>query len=157
MTSIGRLLKEWKEFQRNAPGYIFAEPMNDDMFNWRAKNIGPPDTPFAGGIFIVDISFSQKHPIEPPQCVMKTKMFHRNISSTGKISISIFEKDWIPVLTIRSILLSIYSILDDPLMDNPINHEAARCFSENPTKYDSSVRECTLNHANESSIPDENE
>ncbi|CAF4427408.1 unnamed protein product, partial [Adineta steineri] len=101
MASKGVLLREWEDFKKNAPDYIFAEPMNTDMINWRAQITGPPGTPLEGGIFILDIIYSDRHPFVPPRYTMKTKMFHPNISSTGKISISIFENEWRPILWIR--------------------------------------------------------
>ncbi|CAF0785333.1 unnamed protein product [Adineta steineri] len=157
MASKLKLINEWKNLQQNAHDYILAEPLNTDMIKWRAKITGPPDTPLEGGIFILDIIHSDRHPFVPPRYTMKTKMFHPNISSTGEIYISTFENDWSPSLMIRSILLSIFSILDNPVMDNTVNHEAARCFSENRTEYDSVVREYTLKYANASSVHNENE
>ncbi|CAF1027609.1 unnamed protein product [Adineta steineri] len=156
MTAIRRLIQEREDFKPNASNYIFAEPMKNDIFNWRAKIRGPPDTPFAGGIFILDIICSDEYPFKPPKYTMKTNMFHPNISSTGNISISILMEHWCPTLTIEKILLSILSILDNPVMDNPVNDEAARCFRKNRTEYDSIAREYTLKYANESSVHNEN-
>ncbi|CAF0873814.1 unnamed protein product [Adineta steineri] len=157
MKAKKKLNQEWEDFKQNAPDYIFAEPMKNDLLNWRAKLLGPPDTPFEGGIFILDIIYSDEYPFKPPICIMKTNMFHPNISSTGEIYISILQNDWTPALTIRSILLTIFSILDDPVMDNPTNDKAAQCFKKNRTEYDLIVREYTLKYANESPIHDENE
>ncbi|CAF1506379.1 unnamed protein product [Adineta steineri] len=156
-TAVRLIMKEWKAFEYNAPDYIFAGPMKNDIFHWHAIIIGPPDTPFADGIFNLDIIYSYEHPFKPPKCTMKTKMFHPNISSTGKISISILEDDWRPVFTIEKILLSISSILDTPIMDHPINRKAARCFRENRNTYNSIVRKYTSKYANGSSTDSDNE
>ncbi|CAF1342927.1 unnamed protein product [Adineta steineri] len=156
-TAIKLIMQEWKAFEYNAPDYIFAGPMKNDIFHWHAIIIGPPDTPFADGIFNLDIIYSYEHPFKAPKCTMKTKIFHPNISSNGKISISILEDDWRPVFTIEKILLSISSILDTPIMDHPINRKAARCFRENRNTYNSIVRKYTSKYANGSSTDSENE
>jgi ubiquitin-conjugating enzyme E2 D/E len=152
MAALLSLSQEWKIFQKIAPGHIFAEPINDNLFHWHATILGPSDTPFEDGAFILDIFFTEEHPFEPPKCTMKTKMFHPNISSTGEIYIEIFDRDWVPTLTIEKILLSISSILHTPVMDNPINHEAARWFRKDRDKYNSIARAYTLKYAIESSI-----
>ncbi|CAF4141367.1 unnamed protein product, partial [Adineta steineri] len=157
MIATRKLIREREDFEQNAPDYIFAEPIKTNIFHWRATILGPSDTPFEGGIFILDIICSDEYPFKPPQCTMKTNMFHPNISSIGKIYIRILEDDWRAVLTIENILLSISSILDNPAMDNPINHEAARYFRENRREYNSIVREYTLKYANEFPIYNENE
>ncbi|CAF0810278.1 unnamed protein product [Adineta steineri] len=157
MIATRKLIREREDFEQNAPDYIYAEPMKNNIFHWRATVLGPSDTPFEGGIFILDIICSDEYPFKPPKCTIKTNMFHPNISSIGKIYIRILEDDWRAVLTIENILLSILSILDTPVMDNPINHEAARYFRENRREYNSIVREYTLKYANEFPILNENE
>ncbi|CAF0784110.1 unnamed protein product [Adineta steineri] len=157
MIARRKLIREREDFEQNAPDYIYAEPMKNNIFHWRATVLGPSDTPFEGGIFILDIICSDEYPFKPPKCTMKTNMFHPNISSIGKIYIRILEDDWRAVLTIENILLSIASILATPAMDNPINHEAARYFRENRREYNSIVREYTLKYANEFPIYNENE
>lgn len=131
---------------------VFAEPIENNMFHWRGKIIGLFNTPFEGGIFILDIVCSNEYPFKPPKYKMLTKIFHPNISSDSEISMSIFDQDWDPLLRIEKVLLSISSILDTPNMENPIHFEAAQCFREDHQKYNSIVRQYTLNYAKESLI-----
>jgi ubiquitin-conjugating enzyme E2 D/E len=149
--ALQRLTKEWDGLQNDPIENISAEPIDNNMLHWRGKILGPINTPFEGGLFIVDIVFPTGYPFKPAKYTMLTKMFHPNISSDGEICMSILDRDWKPLLLIGKVLLAISSILDTPNMENPINHEAAQCFRENREKYNSIVRQYTSDYAKESS------
>lgn len=42
---------------------------------------GPPDTPYAGGTYVVDIQIPDMYPFKSPVMKFDTKMWHPNISS----------------------------------------------------------------------------
>ena len=60
MQHNGRIMKELKELQEGVKNakeqkVVEAKVLGDDIRHWKGKIFGPGDTPFEGGIFIVDI------------------------------------------------------------------------------------------------------
>ncbi|GER25202.1 ubiquitin conjugating-like enzyme family protein [Striga asiatica] len=98
-----RILKELKDLQRDPPTSCSAGPVAEDMFHWQATIMGPPDSPYAGGVFLVAIHFPPDYPFKPPKVAFRTKVFHPNINSNGSICLDILKEQWSPALTISKV------------------------------------------------------
>lgn len=122
-------------------------PVEEDMFHWQATIMGPPDSPYAGGVFLVTIHFPPDYPFKPPKVAFRTKVFHPNINSSGSICLDILKEQWSPALTISKVLLSICSLLTDPNPDDPLVPEIAHMYKTDRTKYESTARSWTQKYA----------
>lgn len=108
---------------------IWAEPVSpDDLMLWRAKIAGPPDSPYEGGIFYLDVTIPKNYPYGRPEVTFKTKIYHPNIDSFGVICVDILGRNWSPVLTIEKVLYSLMILLSKPNPDNPLVPEIGKLY-----------------------------
>lgn len=56
---------------------------------WTAVMFGPDDTPWEGGTFQLEVSFTEEFPTKAPHVKFLTKMFHPNIYNNGEICLDI--------------------------------------------------------------------
>ncbi|CAJ0747720.1 5763_t:CDS:2 [Entrophospora sp. SA101] len=125
-SSAKRIQKELAEISLDPPCNCSASPKGDNLYDWVSTITGPADSPYAGGIFFLDINFPQDYPFKPPKVVFRTRIYHCNINSSGQICLDILKDNWSPALTISKVLLSICSLLTDanpydPLVGNIAN------------------------------------
>ncbi|KAJ4975685.1 hypothetical protein NE237_000791 [Protea cynaroides] len=142
-----RIQKELKDLQKDPPTSCSAGPVAEDMFHWQATIMGPADSPFAGGVFLVTIHFPPDYPFKPPKVAFRTKVFHPNINSNGSICLDILKEQWSPALTISKVLLSICSLLTDPNPDDPLVPEIAHMYKTDRAKYETTARAWTQKYA----------
>ena len=148
MSALKRILKELDDFNKDPPANCFAGPINkNDMFNWQGGFIGPENSPYEGGIFILNIKFPTNYPWKPPKCTFVTKVYHTNINSRGNIFLDILMDQWSPALTIGKVILSILSLLTDPNPDFPADPDIAKVYKQNKTQYEKTAREWTKKYA----------
>eukprot|EP00440_Ansanella_granifera_P061419 gb/GFBE01066588.1/.p1 GENE.gb/GFBE01066588.1/~~gb/GFBE01066588.1/.p1 ORF type:complete len:166 (+),score=19.05 gb/GFBE01066588.1/:1-498(+) len=124
-----------------------AGPIENDVFHWQAALMGPEDSPYNFGTFILDISFPPEYPFRPPLVTFKTKIYHCNVNASGDICLDILKSQWSPVLTISKVLLSISSLLTDPNPDDPLVPEIATVYKRCKSKHDKIAREWVRKYA----------
>lgn len=146
---LRRIAKELSDIQADAESKILAESANgSDLTHLLASFPGPPDTPYEGGTYIVDIKIPNEYPFRPPVMFFKTKLWHPNVSSqTGAICLDTLGSAWSPVLTIKSALLSLQSLLSTPEPKDPQDAEVASMLMNFPEKFQRKAREWAITHA----------
>ena len=144
-----RILKEIKAItnQENTL-WINASPLHFDMYHLLAGIEGPPDTPYEGGVFWIDVRYNQHdHPFKPPKLRFLTRIYHPNINSRGHICLDILLDQWHLGLTISQVLVSICSLLDDPGLTDPLVPEIAEIYCKNYDLYSQNARQYTARYA----------
>lgn len=85
-----RLGKEIQDVQKDTQSGITLKPSSahnqaegvfDDLSHFHGVFQGPPDTPYEGGTFVVDIQIPDEYPFHPPTMKFITRIWHPNVSS----------------------------------------------------------------------------
>ena len=145
--ALSRIRKELTDIQKDPPAGCSAGPVDDDMFNWEGVIFPPADSPYAGGVYKLNIRFPTDYPFKQPHVTFQTKIYHPNINSAGGICLDILKTQWSPALTISKVLLSILSLLTDPNPDDPLVPEAADLYKRDRAAYEMKAREWNIAYA----------
>ena len=139
--------KELQDLGKDPPSNCSAGPVGEDLFHWQATIMGPPDSPYSGGVYFLNIHFPTDYPFKPPKISFTTRIYHPNINSNGSICLDILRDQWSPALTVSKVLLSICSLLTDPNPDDPLVPEIAQTYKANRVRYEETAREWTRKYA----------
>ncbi|KAL9984450.1 hypothetical protein ACROYT_G006742 [Oculina patagonica] len=114
--ALRRINKELQDLGRDPPSQCSAGPVGDDLFHWQATIMGPPDSPYQGGVFFLTIHFPTDYPFKPPKVSFNTKIYHPNINSNGSICLDILRSQWSPALTISKADLTACRSMNKPFI-----------------------------------------
>jgi ubiquitin-conjugating enzyme (huntingtin interacting protein 2) len=134
--AVQRIKREFKEVVKSeevARCHIKVELINDSYTDLRGEIAGPPDTPYEGGKFVLEIKIPETYPFNPPKVRFITKIWHPNISSvTGAICLDILKDQWAAAMTLRTVLLSLQALLAAAEPDDPQDAVVAKQYKELP-------------------------
>jgi len=143
-----RINKELADIHNDTLSHIKAESIGDDITKLRGSFEGPPGTAYEGGKYDINIEIPNEYPFRPPIMKFATKIWHPNVSSqTGAICLDTLSTGWSPVLTIKSALLSLQSLLSTPEPKDPQDAEVAQMLIKNPKEFDRVAREWAVRYA----------
>lgn len=66
-SSVKRIQKELAEINLDPPCNCTAGPKEDNIFEWVSTIQGPAGSPYAEGLFFLDIFFPEEYPFKPPK------------------------------------------------------------------------------------------
>uniref|UniRef100_A0A7S2NTC7 UBC core domain-containing protein n=1 Tax=Haptolina brevifila TaxID=156173 RepID=A0A7S2NTC7_9EUKA len=127
-----RLQSELMSLMMSADNALSAFPDGDNIFQWTGTIAGGGGTVYEGLTFKLSLKFPTAYPYEAPQVTFITPCFHPNVDQYGNICLDILKEKWSAVYNVRTILLSIQSLLGDPNLDSPLNGHAASIWNNVP-------------------------
>lgn len=88
-----------------------------------------------------DIVIPDQYPFQPVKMKFNTKIYHPNISSaSGAICLDILKDAWSPVLTLKSTLISLQSLLCSPEPSDPQDAEVAKHYLTSRESFNETAR-----------------
>ncbi|KAK7600915.1 hypothetical protein V9T40_008356 [Parthenolecanium corni] len=138
-SAIRTLSMEYKSLQEEpVEGFRVKLAQNDNLFDWEVAIFGPPDTLYQGAYFKAQMKFPSDYPYSPPSIRFLNKIWHPNVYENGDLCISILHSPiddpqsgelpcerWNPTQNVRTILLSVISLLNEPNTCSPANVDAS--------------------------------
>ncbi|KAI0088697.1 ubiquitin-conjugating enzyme/RWD-like protein [Irpex rosettiformis] len=145
---LRRVNKEIADCKNDKSSHINIELIDNSPFHLKGSFKGPEDTPYAGGHFDVDIVIPESYPFQPVKMKFLTKIYHPNVSSaSGAICLDILKDAWSPVLTLKSTLISLQSLLCSPEPNDPQDAEVAKHYLTSKASFEETARYWTMVYA----------
>ena len=152
---IKRIISDIAEIASDYDPKIHIWYDENNITNIKALIIGPPDTPYEDGFFYFDINIPETYPFNHPSAKFETIngkiRFNPNLYEQGKVCLSIIGTwsgpKWSSVQTLKSLLLSIQSLLDEHPMINEPSYENVKRDDKRAIEYNEYIRFNTFDFA----------
>ena len=148
LNSTDYLLKEFKNIRDNLLTALGCTiETNPSIFHWKITLIGPKDTPYADGIFILKVDFVITYPYPKPEIRFVNKIYHLNISSiNGSISLPILD-DWTPYTNMLDIISNIFNLFYNQVPSNSFDLIRAEEYKTDINEFNRKAKEWTKKYA----------
>lgn len=149
MRATRNIVNELKSIKQDKNSGLTLELVSEsDTTHLRGTFIGPPDTPYEGGKFVVEVNLPPEYPFKAPSMRFETKIYHPNISSvTGAICLDILKDEWLPVMTLQSSLISLQALLQSPEPNDPQDAVVANKYLNDFEGFQKIAKEWTETYA----------
>ncbi|KAH9932826.1 ubiquitin-conjugating enzyme/RWD-like protein [Epithele typhae] len=138
---LRRVSKEIADCKNDKSSRVTIELVDNSPFHLIGSFDGPEGTPYEGGRFQVDIVIPDNYPFQPVKMKFITKVYHPNVSSaSGAICLDILKDAWSPVLTLKSTLISLQSLLCSPEPRDPQDAEVAKHYMTSKSSFEETAR-----------------
>ena len=123
-----RIMKDLLELTEDPIEGIYLSINENNIYKHHAMIVGPKNTPYFGGFYFFEINFKKTYPKDPPFVKFLTIdgkiRFNPNLYQCGKVCLSILGTwsgpSWRPIMTLKSVLLSLASLMgEQPIQNEP--------------------------------------
>ena len=86
LNAMKQLKQEFANLQNNpicSLGVTVGLPDKSNIFKWKISMLGPADTPYAGGVFILEATFPDGYPNQGPKVKFLTKINIPFVDNSG--------------------------------------------------------------------------
>mmetsp|Transcript_10131 Transcript_10131/g.30350 ORF Transcript_10131/g.30350 Transcript_10131/m.30350 type:complete len:174 (-) Transcript_10131:1884-2405(-) len=125
-----RLQSELMALMMAGDAGISAFPDGDSLFSWVGTIAGAAGTVYEGMRFKMSLRFPTNYPFEAPIVRFESPCFHPNVDTAGNICLDILKENWSAAYSVRTVLLSIQSLLGEPNNASPLNTQAAALWDD---------------------------
>ncbi|XP_006880978.1 PREDICTED: ubiquitin-conjugating enzyme E2 C-like isoform X2 [Elephantulus edwardii] len=91
----------------------------------------------------LSLEFPSGYPYNAPTVTFLTPCYHPNVGTQGNICPDMLKDKWSALYEVRTILLSIQSLLGEPNIDSPLNTHTAELW-KSPTAFKEYLQETYL-------------
>lgn len=109
--AVKRLMREAQELHEATEEY-YAQPLEDNLFEWHFTVRGPPESEFEGGVYHGRVILPPDYPMKPPSIILLTP--NGRFETNKKICLSIsghHPESWQPSWSLRTALLAIIGFM----------------------------------------------
>ena len=144
------LMKEYKQFKENPLlqlGCTVGLINEYDIFHWKFTLIGPSDSPYAGGCFVLTADFPENYPDSKPEIRFVNKIYHLNVSPRdGHVSITTLNC-WKPGTPMIKVISDIFILFYEQNPDSPYSFEMAKEYEKDRKEFNRKAQEWTKKYA----------
>eukprot|EP00164_Ancoracysta_twista_P002295 GFYU01003036.1.p1 GENE.GFYU01003036.1~~GFYU01003036.1.p1 ORF type:complete len:160 (+),score=27.03 GFYU01003036.1:112-591(+) len=144
----GRLAEERRAWRKDHPHGFYGRPSQNpdgsaNLMLWNCGIPGKSGTIWEGGVYKLNLEFTEDYPSKPPKCRFTPPLFHPNVYPSGTVCLSILneEEAWKPTITVKQIMLGIQDLLDNPNPDSPAQAESYSMYMNDRASYNKRVRQ----------------
>ncbi|KAI9827448.1 MAG: hypothetical protein M1832_004797 [Thelocarpon impressellum] len=152
-TTLRRLATERRSLHSSPlpPNYLFPAPTSttsDDLTQLTLLLAGPQGTPYAQGMWRLQLRFPEDYPRSPPKAAFRTRIWHPNVDeASGSVCVDTLKRDWREELMVRDVLITISCLLIHPNPDSALNSSAGQLLQEDYETFSRQAKLMTSIHA----------
>uniref|UniRef100_A0A8C7HF58 Ubiquitin-conjugating enzyme E2Ka (UBC1 homolog, yeast) n=1 Tax=Oncorhynchus kisutch TaxID=8019 RepID=A0A8C7HF58_ONCKI len=130
--AVQRIKREFKEVlksEETSKNQIKVDLVDENFTELKGEIAGPPDTPYEGGRYQLEIKIPETYPFNPPKV-------GRCLTTLCSLCVS----DRAAAMTLRTVLLSLQALLAAAEPDDPQDAVVANQYKQNPEMFKQTAR-----------------